>query len=321
MMGPEDKAAYSMQTGFRLARHLNEVPMSITLLVGKAIADQRANEIELWIQKRNSPNLYWALTQLPSPYFDMRLPMQGNEIVARQMMSVASLPKLEQVEGKALSPPEAQALLAKMYHNQGIHGTAVPEALRGPEGAGALYPTIMVLKNYPRAKRYLRDIGRTPEEIEAMPAPQVVLCFLLHFLRETSQDAMKWSAMPYWQARAPLIELDRRIKELGEAEDESLPWLQLTSAMSTVARGMAMFDRRIATLRLIEALRLHAAANGGSLPEKLADIRAVPVPIDPMSGKPFEYAKSGDGAILRTPPLEGEPANVTIRYEITMRKP
>ena len=40
-------------------------------------------------------------------------------------------------------------------------------------------------------------------------------------------------------------------------------------------------ERRMAALRVIEALRLHAAAHEGRLPDRLAEVREVPVPNGP----------------------------------------
>jgi hypothetical protein len=47
----------------------------------------------------------------------------------------------------------------------------------------------------------------------------------------------------------------------------------------------------------------------------------VPVPVDPVTGKPFEYEVKGDKARL-DPPSTGveEPKYQMIRYEITVRR-
>ena len=72
-------------------------------------------------------------------------------------------------------------------------------------------------------------------------------------------------------------------------------------------------------LRVIEALRLHAAANNGQLPDKLEAVTIVPVPNDPGSDKPFEYHKDGDKATL-TSVVPGARDTKGLRYQITMRK-
>ncbi len=83
------------------------------------------------------------------------------------------------------------------------------------------------------------------------------------------------------------------------------------AAQSAVARN----DREIAVLRTIEALRMYAAANEGRLPEKLSDL-TVPVPIDAVTGKPFEYQLRDDTAVIEGPPLPG----ILLRLEIKVAR-
>jgi hypothetical protein len=60
----------------------------------------------------------------------------------------------------------------------------------------------------------------------------------------------------------------------------------------------ARLDRRVAALRCVEAIRLYAAAHGGRLPPTLAAVKEVPVPEDPLTGKPFAYRLENDTATL-----------------------
>jgi hypothetical protein len=65
---------------------------------------------------------------------------------------------------------------------------------------------------------------------------------------------------------------------------------------------------------------MHAAANGGQLPDKLAQVKVVPVPNDPGTGQPFEYDRDGQTATLRSR-IPGEPLATTgLRYRVTVRK-
>jgi hypothetical protein len=75
-------------------------------------------------------------------------------------------------------------------------------------------------------------------------------------------------------------------------------------------------DRRVAALRAVEALRLHAAAHDGRLPNSLDPVKAVPVPDDPMTGKPFPYRREGESAVLTGP--ASPPFRLV--YRITIRK-
>ena len=79
----------------------------------------------------------------------------------------------------------------------------------------------------------------------------------------------------------------------------------LVPVMHNVRQAQGRVDQRIALLRHIEALRLHAAEHDGTLPAKLSDV-AVPLPVDPVTGKPFRYEVTGNTAHLRGTPPAGQ---------------
>ena len=78
-------------------------------------------------------------------------------------------------------------------------------------------------------------------------------------------------------------------------------------------------DRRVAALRVVEAIRLYAASHDGKLPEELNQVTEVPVPEDPATGKPFEYRRDGAASVLALPDagMKGRPIPP---YRITIRK-
>jgi hypothetical protein len=67
-------------------------------------------------------------------------------------------------------------------------------------------------------------------------------------------------------------------------------------------------------------LRIYAAAHEGRLPDKLDDVKEVPIPNDPGTGKPFEYSREGETAtVISKIPNDPVPNN-DIRYRVTIRK-
>ena len=84
----------------------------------------------------------------------------------------------------------------------------------------------------------------------------------------------------------------------------------------------ARLQRRLAALQIVEAIRLYAAAHNGNLPDTLDDIRDVPIPHDPVTGKSFNYTSNGVVAQLHgaAPPGEMESARSTLSYEISIAK-
>ena len=59
---------------------------------------------------------------------------------------------------------------------------------------------------------------------------------------------------------------------------------------------------------------MYAAEHDGKLPAKLDEIR-LPLPLDPATGKPFNYKVEG-----QTVHLHGGPLSVQVRYEVTIPK-
>jgi hypothetical protein len=84
----------------------------------------------------------------------------------------------------------------------------------------------------------------------------------------------------------------------------------------TARRGQRRLEQRVALLRCVEALRLYAAAHDGRLPAALAGV-GVPLPVDPLTGKPFAYELDGATARLRA---AGKGPGSEVRYKITIRK-
>lgn len=71
---------------------------------------------------------------------------------------------------------------------------------------------------------------------------------------------------------------------------------------------------------MIEAIRMYAADHDGKLTTTLADITSVPIPDDPLTGKPFVYELTGETAILRPAFPATSEAFDNWRYELTMAK-
>ena len=85
------------------------------------------------------------------------------------------------------------------------------------------------------------------------------------------------------------------------------------AALAALREAIAGSEGNSAVLRILEAIRLYGAAHGGRLPNELQEIE-VPVPIDPVTGKLFDYEVRDNVARLEGPRLPGWPC----RYEIIL---
>ncbi|HXT57406.1 MAG TPA: hypothetical protein VN699_02175, partial [Pirellulales bacterium] len=171
-------------------------------------------------------------------------------------------------------------------------------------------------QRYLEAKRGLIEAGRSPEEVAAMPVAQVVLLYTLQVYDEARDEVSKWLELPYWEA-APGFGKFQAVA-LAAREKEIVPLFSvLASSTGALALAAARNERSFALLRTVEALRLYAAGHDGQPPKALADIVAVPVPSDPVTGKSFIYRTEEDKVVLEAPLLPGmEQRAFGARYEI-----
>ena len=134
-------------------------------------------------------------------------------------------------------------------------------------------------------------------------------------------DVRRTFALPYPRATAEWDNIAERERERSKARGEPpekghaavVPFMR--KCYSTLAR----LDRHMAGLTAVETVRLHAAGAKGTPPTALADVTAVPVPPDPFTGRPFEYAANPDGFKIIAPEDPNSPGS-GFRYEVTFRR-
>src|SRR5260370_13247369 len=95
----------------------------------------------------------------------------------------------------------------------------------------------------------------------------------------------------------------------------------LAPAGGRVLMARTRLERRVAALRCVEAVRLHAAAHGGRWPRWLHQVTEAPVPFDPAPGKPFDYRVDDGRAYLTRPDVFPRRPNryTSVRYALTLR--
>ena len=102
----------------------------------------------------------------------------------------------------------------------------------------------------------------------------------------------KLLTVPVWQSE--IARLARQSLQGGARSP-----LAISCPISTsCVRKQAELERQLALLRHVEAMRLYAAGHDGKLPADRDDI-PVPLPLDPVTGKPFAYSLEGATAHIR----------------------
>jgi hypothetical protein len=155
--------------------------------------------------------------------------------------------------------------------------------------------------------------------VAAMPPAQVLLLYIVDIYHQYRDDTFKAGYLPFSEGRRAFKEAEARRLAAPNTEAKQLPDA-LLPAIVKVQLAQMRLERRIAALRVIEALRMHVAAHDGHLPEALSEITLAPVPDDPGTGKPFAYQWDGEIATLTGGNI-GEKDEVTsFRYRLVMRK-
>ncbi|MFL5328448.1 MAG: hypothetical protein ACJ8C4_05995 [Gemmataceae bacterium] len=301
-------AARSLEACLSLAHNLCKAPTLIHALVGAAIAEMALTQVEEWVRTPGSPNLYWALTDLPSPLIDLRDGFGGERVTIdhlfpglREKLADSNLPSMSVTE----------------IRDQCLHATKSVQA-----NEGILDIALAASQDYPAAKRFLRDRGWPDAQIEVRPALQVVLMHQVAQYDAALDDMTRIMGLPWPErlaaAKAMFSPPPRDQRWLHPGSEGVFNITRFLLPAVKVHFAPARIERRIVALRVIEAIRAHAAA-AGSLPASLADVKGLYVPLDPLTGAAFTYSAAGSVATLTAAPIPGEftPSSSFI-YTITL---
>lgn len=245
------------------------------------------------------PNLFWSLSDLPAPFIDLRQGMQGERSWTEKDFGALRKPD-------PLSDAELKRMVAELERIIKVEGG--PGQGRRPEWAEgqAADPAVLAA-----ARGRLEKAGFKPAAVARMPRLQVFLADEFLQYRVLQDDLLKWANVPFWKRPA---DLEQGLKGKGG-------FAALLPAVTKVAQAQARVQQRIGLLTVVEAVRLHAAEHGGAVPSTL-DAIALPLPPDPVTGKPFLYEVKDGKAVIRATPAPGrenEPQFNRV-YEVTIRK-
>jgi hypothetical protein len=314
--GQFDRALRSLQSGYALAHRLGTGPTVIHLLVGAGVASLMNAEVEELIQQPGAPNLYWALTALPRPFFDPKAALLEESTSLER-----TFPWLAQLDKGPMTLEQVQAGMFKL--------DAILDDLNVRK-ADRTAQALLFTQALPAAREALAARGVSAEELEKMPAIQVVCLYAYREYREAFEEALKWTYTPEALAEAGYKKAAARFNQ-ATARMDRLLFRGLLQGLSGLTQpgGDSLFDRlymtvyrqerRVAALRCLEALRLHAAGNDSKWPAALKGVTEAPVPADPVTGKPFEYKLAGGRATLATPRADGKTLPVqALAFELTL---
>ncbi len=312
--GKYEDALRTIQTGIAFGRHVGGGPFLINALLGTAIVSGNLTRLEELIGQPGAPNLYWALTALPDPVVPLR-----NALEIEQRLGELMIPELREPE-TALSAAEWSVRLAKLFeHTQNLTRKLVAYEEGGPalklleKIAFAAYKAELLKE----ARPWLVAHGSSQKNVDAMSDDEAALRYVVGKYQTLRDSTYKASYLPYTGALAVLKEAQKANQ--AEQTGPLATFATIFPAIETSLGAQARMARRVAALRCVEAVRMHAAANDGSLPKSLDEVKLVPVPVDPILGVPFEYTVKEDAAVLKAPGFGNQPHS-SLEYRISIRK-
>jgi hypothetical protein len=299
-----------LEDGFSLSHQLTNQAGLVQGMVSSSVDEIMLQEgVESWVGQPNAPNLYWALSDLPQPLVDLHTIAQYERAIP-----YFTFPVMLEAKSGPVAPEKWTRFI-----------TALPRLLKSgyarDEGGtfeSRAQAALLAARVAPRARAYLLSTGVTRETLEAMPIDQVVGLYFVEEYRRDSQEMWKAWELPFWEG---VGQLRRTAQELEPARNGiDSPLVAFVPPLVSPRWRFAQLERECALLRTIEALRDYAARHEGQPPDSLEQIKDLPIPPDPITGKPFVYERAGQTAVLTAPPppsLEHRWYHDAVRYELS----
>ena len=305
--GRIDEVLNTLTAGLAMGRGVADGPTLIQDLVGISISATMFKQIGEFVAMPGAPNLYWALTELPVPWIDLRQSM-SHEFD----LMYWEIPELRDLDKEILSEAQATALVSTTFKK-------FTEAGLWDHTEFSVLPLAWVMMHYVDAKTFLAEWGMDASRIEAMPAAQAVMLYQFLEFKDVRDDMFKWLTLPYAQYRERSKEYDKALDRVMNRGFKSNLFAMYLPALSRVRFLGVRLCRDIDLLRTIEALRLHAAANQGRFPNTLNDVTVVPIPNDPVTGDPFVYDSTDARHVRLEAPEAEEQTHKRPVFELALR--
>jgi hypothetical protein len=297
-------ADYTLQSGLSLPRQLDHEAVLVQGLVACGISAMMLDHVQEWIAEPDAPNLFWSLSNLPQPFLDPRTVQQTERSII-----YFTFPELNQ--------PDPLAISAEQWRQVAQRLDILTQFQPGRQsGLGEqVGRAIIAASIYPKARQLLVSSGISEQKLGEMSVDQTVGIYFLVRYRELADECYKAWELPYWLGAEPMQKAINQVQ--AEQKETRNPLLVLLPSVRRGRLQFARIDRQICALRVIEALRDYAARHGNQPPASLEQITDLPIPSDPVAGKPFSFESHGQSAVITAPEGSEGPG---VRYELTFSK-
>ncbi len=316
--GRYDDAIDHLRMNYQLGRNFGKMKFLVSGLVGMAVVSIANHGMINLIGAKDSPNMYWALAELPSPLFDIRETFRLEMSIGLRL-----LPELKDIETAQYSDAQWTRLLQETTQTL----NRVQQMVSSTSSAGDLSShntnqwatAAIAFISYPSAKKRLIQTGMDEKQIQKMPVAQVLLIDMKREYQRLSDEAEKSIYLDFADSKkANRRAEDNLPKNISDINFGGMLAAQLLPAIEEVNAAHLRVESQRCVLQVIEALRMHLAENK-KFPKTLGDITVVPVPRNPATGLSFVYQLEGDKAILEIPFSDGY-TSLSYRYEIEAAK-
>lgn len=296
-----DDAIETLRSGFALARAVETDAMLMQCVVGVGDDKMMLDVVAELQQSPGAPNLYWALANLPTPLIDARSAFAIQRYWSMEQVPMFAGQHIEQVEPK---------ILRDFYYR--VRGQEDQSGDTSLEARVAKW--MEMVAHYCAARQYLSSIGVRIDTIDQMPVESLLAINWINEAQAWNDDVYKWLALPYWQSHAAIEKAEETLAANDSAQAN--PLMSFSPGVAAALKQIVHVERQRAMLQTIEAIRAYAKLHLGKLPQSLNDLTETPVPLDPMTGKPFQYRADRTSATLAPDEEEAKP---TITFQIQFR--
>ena len=230
-----DDAIRTAKTMFAMSRHLGEQPTLIGNLVGMAIASMTMYSLDEMLKQPGCPNLYWALTDLPTPLIGLDKGMDGERVMLQCFFRdlKESLPMTKAQLGAFTAEADRVLEMVQEKSKKQVVREWLEGRTRDVAGVNA-------------ARQRLVERGLREDQLRTFPAEQVIFLDEKRELEERCDDDRKVSNLPHWQAEGLA----------AQTKDKKPPAIfadALVPVSINVRRAQGRVDQKIALLRHVEA--------------------------------------------------------------------
>jgi hypothetical protein len=281
-----------------------------------------------WIESAGSSNLYWSLSALPDSLLalDRAASFEGNLFA----MTLPAVNDLDRPRDAKEWRKMALQLIDLLEQEGSLPKLARPK--RDDSVVGQILQSLDALGKSRLAKLVVHARAELPrllkiseQKVAAMSDDEACIRWYVHIRIARDQSMAAVLGRPAREAwpRLKLIQAEMNANQsiTGESSRDFLhPVTHYIGVMSV--------KRKVNSLRIIEAVRHYLATHDGHWPAALDDITDLPIPLDPLTDRPFEWSVAGKTATLKAPPLPAdvvEPGSARARtnaleYRLTIRK-